>query len=87
MQPRCKLAGVVGLAAVCLAAAGGVSAQEVSGAATTTTKAMDKAPAPVTQAMLDAAASDAKNWIHPNGSYDQSRYYAGTQMTPPTSAS
>jgi alcohol dehydrogenase (cytochrome c) len=80
MQPQGKLAGLAAFAAVCLAAAGGVCAQEVSGSATTTARPMDKAPAPVTQAMLDAAASDAKNWIHPNGSYDQSRYYAGTQI-------
>ena len=34
----------------------------------------------VSQAALDGAASDAKNWIHPNGSYDQTRYYPGAQI-------
>ena len=27
-----------------------------------------------------APAADAKNWIHPNGSYAQTRYYPGTQI-------
>ena len=30
--------------------------------------------------MLDAAGGDAKNWIHSNGSYEQTRYYPGTQI-------
>jgi PQQ-dependent dehydrogenase (methanol/ethanol family) len=55
-------------------------AQEVSGGATTTARPMTKAPAPVTQAMLDAAGGDAKNWIHANGSYDQTRFYTGRQI-------
>ncbi|MGZ5084978.1 MAG: outer membrane protein assembly factor BamB family protein, partial [Usitatibacter sp.] len=55
-------------------------AQEISGAATTTTRAMPHAPAAITQAMLDGAAGDAKNWIHPNGSYDQTRFYSGSQV-------
>ena len=44
MQPRFKLAGLAALSALYLAAGGVVWAQEISGAATTTTKAMDKAP-------------------------------------------
>src|SRR5207342_15313 len=34
----------------------------------------------VTTAMLEGAGGDAKNWIHPNGSYAQTRYYPGTQI-------
>ena len=60
---------------------GWAGAQEVSGAATTTARAMTKAPSAVTQAMLDGAASNANNWIHSNGSYDQTRYYPGKQIT------
>jgi len=30
--------------------------------------------------MLEGAAGDAKNWIHPNGSYAQTRYYPGNQI-------
>ena len=64
--------------AVCMAC--GVSAQEIAGgASTTTTKALPKVTA-ITQAMLDGAAADTKNWIHPNGSYDQTRFYGGAQI-------
>ena len=56
------------MAVIAVSWCGWASAQEVSGGATTTAKAMTKAPAPITQAMLDAAGADAKNWIHSNGS-------------------
>jgi alcohol dehydrogenase (cytochrome c) len=70
------------LAPLALAAATALAQQEVTGGAdTVTTKPIAKAIAPVTQAMLDRAGSDAKNWIHPNGSYDQQRYYPGNQIT------
>ena len=63
-------------------------AQEVSGGATTTGEAdVGKPPSAVTQAMLDAAGGDAKNWIHSNGSYEQTRYYPGAQINATTSAS
>ena len=58
----------------------GVSAQETAGSAsTTTTKALSNVTA-ITQAMLDAAAANTKNWIHANGSYDQTRFYRGGQI-------
>ncbi len=66
-------------AAIALAGSGVANAQEVSSSATTTTKAMTASPS-VSQAALDAAGSDAKNWIHANGSYDQTRYYPGSQI-------
>ncbi|HEX4943307.1 MAG TPA: PQQ-binding-like beta-propeller repeat protein, partial [Usitatibacteraceae bacterium] len=47
------------------------------GAATTTARAMTKSPAPVTQAMLNAAGGNAGNWIHSNGSYEQTRFHPG----------
>jgi alcohol dehydrogenase (cytochrome c) len=56
------------------------SAQEISGGATTTAKPMSGNLASITQPMLNAAAGDAKNWIHANGSYDQARYYPGNQI-------
>ena len=34
----------------------------------------------VTQAQLNGAAKDTKNWLHTNGNYDQTRYYAGDQI-------
>ena len=30
--------------------------------------------------MLDGAGKDSKNWLHSNGSYDQTRYYTGKQI-------
>jgi len=45
------------------------AAQEVTGAATTTTRAMSKAPTAVTQQMRDAAGGQSNNWLHSNGSY------------------
>jgi alcohol dehydrogenase (cytochrome c) len=62
-----------------LIASAGVGAQEVTGGATTTAKAMTASPT-VSQAMLDAAGGNAKSWIHPNGGYEQTRYYAGNQI-------
>ncbi len=56
------------------------AAQEMSaGAATTTARPMVSAPA-VTQAMLDGAGKDSKNWLQSNGSYEQTRYYPGNQI-------
>jgi len=34
----------------------------------------------VSQSMLDGAAKDGKNWLHPNGSYEQTRYHPATQI-------
>ncbi|HET8876761.1 MAG TPA: PQQ-binding-like beta-propeller repeat protein, partial [Casimicrobiaceae bacterium] len=70
----------VALVAAGLALSLGVGAQETGTADTTVAKPMSKSFAPVTQAMLDNAASDSKNWIHSNGSYAQTRYYPGTQV-------
>ncbi len=80
MRFRNRWTSGAAMAVIAVCWCGWASAQEVSGGATTTAKAMTKAPAPVTQAMLDAAGADAKNWIHPNGSYDQSRFYTGRQI-------
>src|SRR5689334_13217421 len=73
------------LARIALVAAGvalslGAYAQETGTADTTVAKPMSKSLAPVTQAMLDNAASDPKNWIHSNGSYAQTRYYPGSKI-------
>jgi alcohol dehydrogenase (cytochrome c) len=76
MNHRGILAGIAGAS---LALASGALAQEVGGGSTTIAKAMAVSPT-VSQAALDGAAGDAKNWIHPNGSYDQTRYYPGSQI-------
>jgi len=66
-------------AALCIGL-GSAAAQEIAGgAATTTTKALPGVTS-ITQSMLDAAAADTKNWIHSNGSYDQTRFYRGDQI-------
>ena len=75
-----RFTGIAAGIALVIAGVGSVTGQETAGSATTTSKAMSGNLTPVSQAMLDAAPSDAKNWIHPNGSYDQTRYYAGAQI-------
>jgi alcohol dehydrogenase (cytochrome c) len=34
----------------------------------------------VTQAQLNGAGADSRNWLHTQGSYSQTRYYPGTQI-------
>jgi PQQ-dependent dehydrogenase (methanol/ethanol family) len=55
--------------------------QETGAGATTTARPMSANLTPITQAMLDNAAKDSKNWLHANGNYDNSRYYPGKQIT------
>ncbi len=55
-------------------------AAEISGGATQMTKPMSAKLGAVTQARLNGAAGDKNNWLHPNGDYAQTRYYAGTQI-------
>jgi PQQ-dependent dehydrogenase (methanol/ethanol family) len=58
---------------------GSAGAQEVTGGAGAAAKAASNFTA-VTQAMLDSAAGDGKNWLHSNGSYAQTRYYPAAQI-------
>jgi len=74
-----RLTGIAALSAVVFACTG-VGAQEISGGATTAAKPMSSKLAPVTQAMLDGAATNANAWLHSNGSYEQTRYYPGSQI-------
>jgi PQQ-dependent dehydrogenase (methanol/ethanol family) len=67
----------------CLIAAGfsaGVFAGEISGQSTTTGKPMSKNLVPVTQQLLNASAGDKNHWLHPNGSYEQTRFYPASQI-------
>jgi alcohol dehydrogenase (cytochrome c) len=57
-----------------------VQAQEVKGGPTTAGAKMPASLAPVTQSMLDGAAKDDKNHLHPNSNYDQTRYYPASQI-------
>ncbi len=63
-----------------LMAATAVGAQEISGSATTVARPMSKPPRAVSQEMLDRAGGDAANWLHSNGSYEQTRFYPGKQI-------
>jgi alcohol dehydrogenase (cytochrome c) len=67
-------------ASLCSLALGGVHAQEVKGGATTAAAPMSASLAPVTQAMLDAAANDGRNHLLTNGNYEQTRHYPAAQI-------
>lgn len=65
-------------AAMASTALGLAGAQEIEHSAV---KKVTSAPAKeVTQEQLSAAASDAKNFLHTNGNYDQTRYYPGKDI-------
>jgi alcohol dehydrogenase (cytochrome c) len=81
MRYRNSILCMAALSTLWLAWVPAAPAQEIIGGTTTTAKPMAKAPSAVTQAMLNAAAGSAKNWIHSNGSYDQTRYYPGAQIS------
>src|SRR3989449_408376 len=68
-------------ASLCSLAFSSVQAQEVKGGSTTAGAPMSPSLVPVTQAMLDAAASDGLNHLHPNSNYEQTRYYPAAQIT------
>ncbi len=75
----------VSLAAAACASAlalgpGFAASQEMAAGATTVARPMSPNLAPISQAMLDGAAKDSKNWLHSNGNYDNSRYYPGKQI-------
>ncbi len=74
-----RIAGLGVAAAFAFGCVATAAAQEMSGGATTTAKAMTKGPA-VTQAQLDNGANETGNWLHSNGSYEQTRYYLGHQI-------
>jgi len=73
-----KRAGTVAITAFAIGAAG-AHAQEITNAATTTAKPMSANLVPIDGAMLEKAGGDAKNWIHANGNYANTRYYPGAR--------
>jgi len=77
---RRRSASIAVAGTLAIAITGSAAAQEITGGATTTAKPMSGNLVPITQPMLNAAGSDPKNWIHANGSYDQTRYYPGNQI-------
>ena len=79
MRNSLRIAGLFVATAFALGCLGTAAAQEVAASATTTAKPMTKSPN-VSQAALDNGARETKNWLHPNGSYEQTRYYLGRQI-------
>ena len=67
------------LAATSLVIAGSAYAQEPIAGAGIKANPMPKF-SNVTQSMLNDAAKDNKNWLHPNGNYDQTRHYPVAQI-------
>jgi PQQ-dependent dehydrogenase (methanol/ethanol family) len=63
-----------------MAPAAAFAADEVQNSTTTTSTPMPDVLKPVSQQQLDAANTHAGDWIQPNGSYAQTRYYPGTQI-------
>ncbi len=79
MRNPMRTAGIGIVTAFALTCAVAVNAQEISGGATTSAKAMARGPN-VSQAALDNGAMERNNWLHSNGSYEQTRYYTGDQI-------
>ena len=77
MISSCALALVSALA---LAGTGAWGADEVKGGAMAKGGAAAPAPANVTQAMLDAAASNDADFLHTNGNYGQTRFHPAKQI-------
>jgi alcohol dehydrogenase (cytochrome c) len=73
METRYLVALAFGLAAT------SASAQEVQGKAATTGGEVPK-QINVTQEQLSKAAGDARNWLHTQGNYAQTRFYPGSQI-------
>lgn len=67
------------LAATSLLIAGSVYAQEPIAGAGIKPIAIPNFGS-VSQSMLDGAGKDSKNWLHPNGSYEQTRYHPAAQI-------
>jgi PQQ-dependent dehydrogenase (methanol/ethanol family) len=76
-KPRHIVRGFALVAAVGLAL--GAGAQEVKPKPATTGGGVPKA-VNVTQDMLTKAGGQSRNWLHTNGSYDQQRFYPGSQI-------
>ncbi len=67
------------LAATSLVIAGSAYAQEPIAGAGIKANPMPKFTN-VSQSMLNNAIKDGKNWLHPNGSYEQTRFYPANQI-------
>jgi len=81
MNPSSRyLAVLAPLLVAALASPTARAADDVRNASTTTSAPMPSTFKPVSQAQLDSAAGNSSDWLHPNGSYAQTRFYPGTQI-------
>ena len=69
------------ISGICTLAAGSCFSLLVAVSPVVNADAMPAGAAPVTQEMLDRAASDARDFLHTNGNYDQTRFYPAAQIT------
>src|SRR5512143_2342949 len=67
------------VAVFCALGSAAAIGQEVQGAGTATGAPVPKSIS-VSQSRLDGAANDSANFLHSNGSYAQTRYYAANQI-------
>ncbi len=79
MRNPMRIAGLCAATAFAAVCAVTVAAQEITGGATTAATPMMSSPN-VSQAALDNGAKETGNWLHSNGSYEQTRYYTGNQI-------
>jgi alcohol dehydrogenase (cytochrome c) len=79
MKNQTKLSRHVKVVVALCAMVGLASAQEIQGQKGTGGTAITK-EVNVTQAQLNDAGNQGANWLHTNGDYDQSRFYAGNQI-------
>jgi alcohol dehydrogenase (cytochrome c) len=79
MRNALRIAGAIVAATFASSAATPAMAQEVSGGTTISARPMTKGPN-VSQAALDNGAKETNDWLHSNGSYEQTRYYPGNQI-------
>ncbi|MBC8741185.1 PQQ-dependent dehydrogenase, methanol/ethanol family [Paraburkholderia sp. UCT31] len=81
-MPFNRIQGIVGLPllAIAFGLPAAHAADEVQNSSTTTAAPVPSTLQPVTQDQLDRAGSMTAVWLHPNGSYAQTRYYPGAQI-------
>jgi hypothetical protein len=88
-MPFNRIQGIVGLPllAIAIGLPAAHAADEVQNNSTTTAAPVPSTLQPVSQDQLDRAGSMTAVWLHPNGSYAQTRYYPGSQINRTTSRS
>jgi alcohol dehydrogenase (cytochrome c) len=82
LMPFVRGPDVIGLSllAIALCLPNAYAADEVQNSSTTTNSPVPSTLQPVSQEQLDRAATASNDWLHPNGSYAQTRYYRGAQI-------